>query len=298
MPRTGKDDAPLLAKPRQEYISRKREEFAVAGSQTATHAFGTPYLRSCSLDAVLSWIAFLFICWPIGVVLVLSGCCCGPLLFQRFAMWCLTGPLRNSLLGVLLMRIPSLTYDLAMNGYQFLFQGFEQRMWTDTLLPARREYLNANFGRNLMLWDTVRIGDYGLAREIALDPHRKRAGCLDGWLIKGATLPQATNLPLFFHTGAEYHTAWRKAFREHITGEQYAGQCAEPSVSLSRALSWSPLGAPSVVAKLKDGGRAAREEARPHLDAWLASGWGGIQPPAALCSRVDGAAVISVSSQL
>ena len=171
-------------------------------------------------------------------------------------------------------------------------------MWTDTLLPARREYLDANFGRNLMLWDTVRIGDYGLAREIALDPHRKRAGCLDGWLIKGATLPQATNLPLFFHTGAEYHTAWRKAFREHITGEQYAGRCAEPSVSLSRALSWSPLGAPSVVAKLKDGGRAAREEARPHLNAWLASGWGGIQPPAALCSRVDGAAVISVSSQL
>ena len=198
-----------------------REEFAVAGSQTATLAFGTTYLRSCSLDAILSWIAFLFICWPIGVVLVLSGCCCGPLLFQRFAMWCLTGPLRNSLLGVLLMRIPSLTYDLAMNGYQFLFHGFEQRMWTDTLLSARREYLDANFGRNLMVWDTVRIGDYGLAREIALDPHRKRAGCLDGWLIKGATLPQATNLPLFFHTGAEYHTAWRKAFREHITGEPY-----------------------------------------------------------------------------
>ncbi|EOD14337.1 hypothetical protein EMIHUDRAFT_356543, partial [Emiliania huxleyi CCMP1516] len=150
------------AKPRQEYISRKREEFAVAGSQTATHAFGTPYLRSCSLDAVLSWIAFLFICWPIGVVLVLSGCC-GPLLFQRFAMWCLTGPLRNSLLGVLLMRIPSLTYDLAMNGYQFLFQGFEQRMWTDTLLPARREYLDANFGRNLMLWDTCPGEEHAVA---------------------------------------------------------------------------------------------------------------------------------------
>jgi len=30
MPATGKDDAPLLAKPKQEYISRKREEFAVA----------------------------------------------------------------------------------------------------------------------------------------------------------------------------------------------------------------------------------------------------------------------------
>ena len=57
--------------------------------------------------------------------------------------------------------------------------------------------------------------------------------------------------------------------REHITGEQYAGRCAEPSVSLSRALSWSPLGAPSVVAKLKDG--SIRAEVMENLDDYGAN---------------------------
>ena len=232
----------------------ERGSTASPGSQSATSAFGTRYVSDSIVDKTLSWLAFFVVVMPIGGFLIITGVVSGPRHFQKFALWCLTGPFRSSLLGVLLARIPSIVYDFFWNALEFLGT-FEQRMWTDSLNPDRRAYLDGSFGRNLVLWDTMRIGDYDLAREIALDPKRKRAACLDGWLIKGAQLPYATNLPLFFNTGSEYHSAWRTAFKRHITAPE------------------------SVVAKLANGGEGAREKLRLRLEAWLGPGWGSIKPP-------------------
>jgi len=103
------------------------------------------------------------------------------------------------------------------NGVMFLTT-FQQKMWIDTLDPQKRATLDETCGRNLFLWDTLRIGDYALARQIAMNPTRARTTALDGWLIKGAQASNSRNAPLFFNTSSTYHTAWRSAFFDFVVG--------------------------------------------------------------------------------
>ena len=61
-------------------------------------------------------------------------------------------------------------------------------------------YLQRTVGRNLILWDTVRIGDYELAREIVMNPTRGRTAALDGWLIQGGreSFVRGLTMPLHY----------------------------------------------------------------------------------------------------
>jgi hypothetical protein len=223
--------------------------------QSIRTAFGQAYLTTNFLSFAVQYLVFIVLLVPLCLFLWAATMCRGPIVFQRFAGWVATSRLRSILLGTLLMRIPSF-YDLVRTGGLFL-STFQQKFWIDTLDPAAREALDRSCGRNLFLWDTLRIGDYSLARQISLDPTRARTTALDGWQIQGGQAANFANVPLFFNTGSPYHMQWRAAFWEYV------------------------VGARSVRAKLADGGRLAREQTRLIVDSWLAGGFDGIRPPMA-----------------
>lgn len=231
------------------------EEWLVPEKGQSTYtAFGQTYLTTGYLSFAVQYLVFVVMLVPLALFLWIASICKGPMVFQRFAGWVATsGWLRGHLLGTLLMRIPG-SYDMVRNGGMFL-STFQQKMWIDTLDPAAREALDTSCGRNLFLWDTLRIGDYGMARQISLDPMRARTTALDGWQIQGGQADAFANAPLFFNTSSPYHKQWRAAFYAHV------------------------VGAPSVSAKLADGGRLAREQTGPIVERWLSPGFDGIRPP-------------------
>jgi len=196
--------------------------------QTEAHAFGTRYLTHSIIDTPLSLIGTTVVAPFIALGLLLSAPFCGPLLYQRFAMWLMTGPLRDTLAGVLLMRIPTFLYDWPMIFWWFLSCSIPcskkdpkaQAWWVDTpLSQAYAESRAAKYGRNLIFWSTLRIGDHKLATEIAMDPKRKRTGALDAWQLKAFhETPLVANLPVCYNTDGAYHQSWSRSFFKYVAG--------------------------------------------------------------------------------
>lgn len=221
------------------------------------------YYAGCC-DYVLSWLVFIIVA-PVLVLLFIplsilsffgscfwqsccwSSCCCTPsLIVQSFAGWVLTGCLARTYLGVLLIRLCG-QWDLVKTGVLFLFTK-SQRMWTDDLDPSTREYYDKTLGRNIILWANLRVGSYKECRELVLDPKRSRTRALDGWICGFAK--HQPNLPIFFDTGSEYHTAFRKVVIENL------------------------LGRPSVKKALENEGAGLAKIAEKHLKEWLSASWG------------------------
>lgn len=254
-----KPHLPTSSCPPPAYVQQRRREYGTEAllvpdkDQSIKTAFGQAYFTTGCLSFAVQYLVFIVVLVPLALFLWFATMCMGPIVFQRFAGWVATSRVQGILLGTLLMRIPSF-YDLVRNGGMFL-STFQQKMWIDTLDPAARKSLDRSCGRNLFLWDTLRIGDYDMARQISLDPTRARTTALDGWQIKGGQAATFANVPLFFNTASPYHTQWRAAFQAYV------------------------VGAPSVCAKLADGGRMAREQTRPIVESWLAPGFDGIRPP-------------------
>eukprot|EP00929_Paragymnodinium_shiwhaense_P026569 TRINITY_DN15787_c1_g1_i1.p1 TRINITY_DN15787_c1_g1~~TRINITY_DN15787_c1_g1_i1.p1 ORF type:complete len:568 (-),score=111.00 TRINITY_DN15787_c1_g1_i1:633-2174(-) len=204
-------------------------------------------------DYLTSWLVFIVVA-PLllatfTIVALLEGilcfcCCTHPVVpVQRFACWVLTGPLRLTYLGVLLIRLCG-WMDMLLNASAFL-SGGGNRMWIDTIVPQKRAYWDRMVGKNVVLWANLRLGDYQLCRDLMLDDKRHRTHALDGWICGFAA--HNPNLPIFFNTGTEFHKSFRKVIKENFTGRA------------------------STLRALENQGELLADFAKPMLDRWLDS---------------------------
>lgn len=107
-------DSAMTTRPTDPSVMERDSFLDLKRPQTQQHAYGTAYLKHTWIDTPLSLLGCAIFGPFIALVLLVTAPCFGPRLYQQFAMWCMTGPLKDSLSGVLLMRLPTFLYDWPM----------------------------------------------------------------------------------------------------------------------------------------------------------------------------------------